>query len=285
MSTAKEKPNFATFLKFRELQGKPYPLPNQPFFTQMIYGDKGTSKTTFALSVPGDILVLSYEDADNVELPIKRFFNSSPRFQIKGFDQFVSEENGEIWKESSNLVFDLSMKILKILISKNIKFDWVVIDGYQRFTKIAEMKMRYKNNIGAFAGIKNRTIWNERMLYLNEYFRLVKKIAKYGVIFTSQNKMSEVKEDDGTVITKTPSWQGKLRDDASTVIYTSMNTRTMGSKIVNTFYANVQNCKIIGISKRFDITIRRGKDGKIENSPILAMKELLSSNISVNLEW
>lgn len=285
MSTAKEIPNFANFLKFKKLQGKPYPFPDQPFFTKMIYGNKGTSKTTLGLSVPGDVLVMCYEDSENVNLPIKRFFGNDERFQVKSFDQFISEENGEIWKESSNLAFDLSIKFLKILASKEIQFDWVITDGYQRLTKIAEMKMRYKNNIGAFAGVSPRTIWNERMLYLNEYFRLVKKIAKYGVIFTSQNKITETKGDDGTMQEKEPSWQGKLKDDASTVIYTSLEMRTAGQKIINKFFANVQNCKITGISKRFDITIKLGENDKIINSPIIMMKQLLQTNVSINLNW
>ena len=55
------------------------------------------------------------------------------------------------------------------------------------------MRMRYKNNIGAFAGIgkkgsgQSRSIWNERGMMLNEYLRLAKQVARYGVIFTSQN--------------------------------------------------------------------------------------------------
>ena len=247
MSKPEAKVNIADFLKFRGLQNKPYPIPHQYFFTKMIYGDKGSSKSTIAMSVAGDVLINSYENVDNIMLPLDRYFANEKRFQVKGYDRFVSEENGEMYKESSNLVYDLTIRSLKLLISKKIKFDWVITDGYQRLAEICAMKMRYKNNIGAFAGVKPRTIWNERKLYVNEYFRLVKQVARYGVIFTSQNKLQET--EDGTK--KEPAWLGKLKDDTSTVIFTFMQSRKAGASTINSFYANVQNCKVSGISKQY----------------------------------
>jgi hypothetical protein len=300
MSEISKKFDIQNFLKFRKLQNKPYPIPNQDFFKQMIYGGKGESKTTLALAVPGDILINSYEDLDNCKLPIKNFYGNDPRYQVKGYDQFISKEDGEIWKESSNFVWNLTIKSLKMLEANNIKFDWVITDGYHELTKIAEMRMRFNNQVSAYGGIGKkggapRTIWNERKQMLDDYYSRVKKIAKYGVIFTSMDKTSEETKDDVTV-EKEPIWQGKLKNDVSTQIKTSRVTRTAGKKIINSFYANIQGCKISCLSGRYNITLKFDEQGNLivnketglsEFSPVYLMKKLLTTKIKVDLnnQW
>lgn len=269
------------FMTFKPLQNKKYPFPDQKYIQSMIHGRKGTSKTTLSLGVPGDILVLSYEDFDNVTDPIKSFYGDDPRFQCKNFDQFFSEEDGEILKDSSNLVYDLTVKLLKIAIAKDIKFDWVLVDGFQNMATIAQMKMRYKHGVGAFAGVKNRNIWNERKIFLNEFFRLCKKVAKYGVIFASQDVSSV--DDDGKY--SEPSWMGKVKDDMKTIVFTSIKTRQVGSKSKNTFHANIISCKSSGLSEQLEITIKKDKEGKYISSPLHFWQKVLTTRSTVNLQW
>lgn len=271
------------FMKFKPLVGAEYPIPDQALFRVMIHGEKGSSKTTTALSIAGDVLVFSYEDIDNVTDIIKGMFDNDPRFQVKDFEQFKVEETGETLKETSEFIFDLSIKLMKILISRKMKFDWFVADGFHNLADTAQMKMRKKNGVGAFAGVKNRNIWNERKIFLNEFFRLAKKVSRYGVIFTSQDKITET--TDGTKVE--PAWMGKIKDDMKTLIRTSVKERNVGSKTVNSFYANVISCKPSGISGSAEITVKEDKENKGQylNSPIDLWRALLTTRKIRHLKW
>jgi len=168
--------------------------------TIVIYGLKGSGKTTLGLSFPGKIGILTF---DNKTQPIA--FNIYPKKDIERFHivdavKYYSRTRDDILI-SSVRTFNYVKKILKYWEKEKFEIDWILFDGLEVLIEIAEMVMRHENNLGYRQGFANTNIWKDRRINLDEIYQLALSVAKKGVIYTTYTSKDEVVEN-GQFITK-----------------------------------------------------------------------------------
>ncbi|MEK6880750.1 MAG: hypothetical protein AABY22_14120, partial [Nanoarchaeota archaeon] len=146
-------------------------------------------------------------------------------------------------------------------IKEKIQPDFIVIDGSEIFTQIAELCMRKKNNLGLYAGLANQNLCKERKDFLVKLHRTAIKSAKKGVIYTTYTETEEI-VDEGTVIarSKVPKWTGIILYEADIVAYTySKFEKEKGKR----FFLKIANSKLDSVIKtgfHEDITGKRISD-------------------------
>jgi hypothetical protein len=164
----------------------------------LIFGDKGTGKTTTALSFPGEILVLSFDRKSAI---IKHnMFNDDPRIHVFDIVKYMDYTTPESMVASAEKTFNYLNALLDNYTLKYPQPDWIVIDGAQILQQIAEWTMRYRHNLGPFDGIANLNLWKERRMYIRQIHNKALNLAKRGVIYSVPGyEPVVVRFADGTV--------------------------------------------------------------------------------------
>jgi hypothetical protein len=204
----------------------------------VIYGHKGHGKTYLAFTFPGTIACLSF---DRKSTPVwKKRFNGDSR--IKVYDAMIYEDfsTQELTLSTSELTFKHINEILTMLSTPENRPDWVLIDGSEILQQIAEMLMRYRNNIMPFQGIANRNLWKERRLYIRQVHNKSLSAAKRGVIYTTYIDKDEIIVD-GEVRARTdvPKWIDAILYETDTVIKVTSKSDGSGHH----FWAEVESSK------------------------------------------
>jgi hypothetical protein len=202
----------------------------------LIYGLKGHGKTTLALSFPGKIYCLSF---DRKSVPVwKRMYKNDNR--IKVYDAIMHEDYStpEKWLESSEKTFRFLNYLLDSF--KDNPPDWIVIDGSEIFQQIAELTMRYRNNLMPYQGIANLNLWKERRLYIRQIHNKAIAIARKGVIYTTYIDKDEIVVD-GEIKTKkdVPRWIDAIMYETDTLIKVRSENEKAGRK----FFAEIESSK------------------------------------------
>ena len=160
-----------------------------------LYGEKNDGKTHFALSFPGTISALSFDQ--KTARIWKNNYNSDPRIQVWDARMLESSYDGISFQESSVENFKLINLILDLIEER--KPDWILIDGLEKLQEICEQMMRVKNNFKPFQGVE-WTYWKERKIYLRQIHSRIIRIAKRGVIYTTYVEVKELNRKDGKVV-------------------------------------------------------------------------------------
>lgn len=215
----------------------------------LIFGDKGTGKTTLALSFPGTIAVLSF-DRKSAIIKATRYNNDS-RIHVYDVIKYMDYSSTTAVCKSAEYTFEYINKLLDYL-SKKIKPDWVVIDGAEIFQQICEWTMRARNNLEAFQGISNLNLWKERRLYIRQIHNKALNVANKGLIYTTYVTYSE-KIVQGDVVNKkeVPKWIDVLIFETDYVLYTfidDLNNRFRVKVITS------KNDEKLPTGKEYDIT-------------------------------
>lgn len=181
----------------------------------MDYGDKGGGKTTFALSYPGIIAILSY---DRQAVPIKtNMYKDDKRITVYDAIRYYDKASAQRLLETSDTTFRYTNAILDQL--EKDRPDVVVFDGSEIMQAICEMTMRYRNNLQPFQGIANLNLWKERNMYVDQLFLRALAIAKKAVICTAYIKKDEIIKDGETIVREdVPKWVGTIMTDTRVVI-------------------------------------------------------------------
>jgi hypothetical protein len=185
----------------------------------LIFGDKGTGKTTVALSFPGEILVLSFDRKSAI---IKlNMYNNDPRIHVFDVVKYMDYSSPEKMTASADKTFEYINHLLDNYTKRYPQPDWVVIDGAQIFQQICEWTMRYRHNLGPFDGIANLNLWKERRMYIRQIHNKALNIARRGIIYTTYVEKDEV-IIKGEVVTRkdTPAWIDVLIYETDYVLYT-----------------------------------------------------------------
>jgi len=214
----------------------------------LIYGKKGEGKTTTAMGFPGDIAVICF---DNKSLIIKEnMYNNDDRIRVYNAIRFFDESFNNILS-SSVITYRYTMFLLENL--EKTKQDWILIDGLEVFSRIAEFVMRSNHNLKPFQGIPNINIWKERRLILKELHNKALKAAKKGVIYTTYTRIEEI-IDEGTIITKreVPEWFDVVMWETDVVIH--VYTKRQKDRL--RFLAEIVSSKLKNLptGRIFDIT-------------------------------
>lgn len=201
----------------------------------MIYGPKGTGKTTLAYTFDGDIAVLSFDHQSNI---IKiSLFNNDPRITVYDALRYYSEVTPEDILQSAEITFRYILALFEEI--KKKQPDWIVIDGLEFFKEMCEYKMRGNNNLQPFENFANWGFWHERTMYMDQIDRRAKEIAKKGVIYTSYITYREVKDNTGAKVLQEPKWAGNIKTRTRIVIKVEADNSNEG----RTFYAQVESSK------------------------------------------
>ena len=222
-----------------------------------IYGLKGEGKTYLAFTFPGRIACLSF-DRKSVMVREKHFKNDGGRIVVFDAIRYMDYNSPENLLISSEKSFRYLNKLLDF-IEANIKPDWIIIDGTEILQRIAEMTMRYRNDLMPFQGVKNRNLWKERRMYLTQIHNRCLSIANRGVIYTTYTDKDEIIKD-GEFVTKTdvPKWIGAILYETDTIIRVEARTE----KGTRRFYAIVESSKSpdLRTGRMLDITNKGFQD-------------------------
>ena len=183
-----------------------------------IYGNKGHGKTYLSYSFPGDIAVIML-DGKSVSIK-KHQFNDDSRIRVYDGRAKLDETSAESWLRTSEQSFLYINEILDGLTNgKLLKPDWILIDGQQEFTSIAEMTMRYRNNLQPYQGIGNMNIWKERRQYLRQLHYKSLRAAKKGIIYTVYVQQTQEIKDQVVVTQRDkPKWLDVIESESDIVI-------------------------------------------------------------------
>ena len=150
----------------------------------LIYGKKGSGKTTSLLSFPGSILALSFDGQTAI---IKEMLG---REDVKVFDIA-----GAVSHLDPLLQGVEAINLAKHILIHN-KADWVLLDGIEMLNIFAERRMRYNNQLTLSQGFKERNMWKERNAYIDQIHNLSVKHSEVGVLYTTFETVQEEEEED-----------------------------------------------------------------------------------------
>ena len=219
----------------------------------MIYSHKGDGKTTLALSLPGKIEALSF---DNMTKDIHdTMYGSDPRITVWDALQEYDLSSEEAWLKSSVI----SLRYIDALLDEieKRKPDWVLVDGIDKFTKMAEMAMRYNNNFSIIDGVSWQ-YWKYRRLYINQLHMKALRIASHGLVYTAYVGVAEKIENNKLVeTTEKPKWVDVVEEESKVVIRVKSKQFEEGRR----YYAIVDSSKWVPVKTgiQVDITVPFGE--------------------------
>ena len=149
-----------------------YTIPNMNFeFTEqnninkevwLIYAEKGEGKTVLAMTIgqrnKGIISCISFDN--KTQFTKKYFFENNNNIKVYDGLKYINDNPNE--KLDSALINYNYLLNLFDFIKKNDKPDYILIDGSEKMTNIAEYCMRKNNSIKLYGGIANLNLWKER---------------------------------------------------------------------------------------------------------------------------
>ena len=184
--------------------------------TYTIYGHKGHGKTFLAYSFPGEISVLSF---DRKGVPVKDLaYGGADRLKVFDAVRYHDMSSPEAWLESSDRTFRYINSLLDH-IKEEVKPDWIVLDGLEIYNQIAEMTMRYRNNLLPYQGVANMNLWKERRLYIRQLHYKALEIAKRGIIYTTYSEKDKVIVDgDVQTLSDVPRWVDVVLQETDVVL-------------------------------------------------------------------
>ena len=215
----------------------------------LIYGLKGSGKTSLAFSFPGEHVCFSF---DKKSTTIKENMSENDKKRIHVYDatRYLDKSSSESWLISSKQSWKYICNIFEKIPNRP---DWVVVDGGEVLETMLEMVMRYVNNLQPYQGIQNLNIWKERRRMADHFYRMCFNFSKKGVIWTSYVHIDPLYKDGQIVSSKeVPKWLETVMMETEFLIKTERET----DKTRQTFYATVETSKwkVIPCSPRTDIT-------------------------------
>ncbi len=209
-----------------------------------VYGHKNNGKTTISYGIPykGDrVLVLSFDRKSTRPKDAEYITAAGVNISVKDVIKYVDKSNDQKYVESA---IKTHAFILALLEQSKEKFnpDWIMFDGTEVMSGLMELVMRGRNNLKAYQGIANRSLWRERRQYIDDIHNKASQIAKKGIIYTMYSQKDEVIDQDGTVMKKVdiPKWIGSVMEETDVVIHAEVKFENNK----NLYYARVEGSKL-----------------------------------------
>lgn len=214
----------------------------------LIYGDKGTGKTTLAFGYPGEIVCLSF---DNKSAIIKRvMYNNDKRIHVFNVMKYMDYDDPDKMIETSAKTYEYIKAVLEH--SSRYNPDWIVFDGAEIFSQICEWRMRYRHGIGAFAGISNLNLWKERRMNIRQIHNMALEMVKKGIIYTTFTTKDNIIISGVVVRQKdVPKWVDVLMFESDYVIHVDTEPGTY--RQLATVVTSKDNSKLV-TGRVYDVT-------------------------------
>lgn len=226
----------------------------------MIFGKKGTTKTSTAMSLPGRIFAISMDQ--QTAIIWEEFFNKNSRIEVWDGIEFFNSKNPETKLETAVKTVEYVNWLLENP-CKNFKPDWILIDGTERLSHVCEMAMRAQENLLPYEGVKNRNAWKYRNDLINNIVQRATQIAKLGVVYTAFTSIETVTTATGEEKREGPKWAGDIEQKTQIVIKTSSHAIQGG----RAFVAEVESSKVSFIpTGRRMVVGERMDSGEIRNN-------------------
>ena len=205
-------------------------------YTIVCFGLKGASKTYTSFGITDNKRDVISFDHKSVMIA-SNFFKNENINVYDGLRYFV--ESSDSTKVSAHKSIDYIME----LINQFNNPEWIIIDGYERLSFLAQMEMRYIKNIGVYEPVGGGNMsfyWYIRNEVLNKIYNFALGKAKKGVIYTTYIEKEQV-IDNGIIIKSkdVPKWQGDLLTQADIVI----KTENIFDKNIQKFEAIIESSK------------------------------------------
>ena len=228
------------------------PAQPNPKHIITVFGLKGAGKTSFSFSFPESHGCLSF---DNKSLPISEQMDKKDHIVVFNGARYLDKSSPDAYLSSSNRSWRYLNKILDTIHegkvkdakgnmvydeSKDTRPDWMVVDGGEIFQQIAEMVMRYNNNLQPYQGMSNLNLWKERNMYIDQLLLKCTAKSKKGVIWTTYIKQKEIIHQGSVeLLEDRPKWIASVLRDTDVVIKVERSTTKQGQR----FYATVETSK------------------------------------------
>jgi hypothetical protein len=193
-----------------------------------IYGKKGDGKTTVAFSFPGSKAVLSF---DNKSVLVKEnYYGNSDNIKVWDCTKYLSP-HPTTYTETSATTITYIQQLVKHI--EKGSPDWIVIDGFEILSQIAEMAMRRNQGLKPFQGVSNLNVWKERNMIIRDIHISCIRAAKKGLIYTTYTSEEEI-INDGVVISKKeiPKWSDAMLWTTDIVIHGYSERGKEGRKFI-----------------------------------------------------
>ena len=210
------------------------PASPNPKHIILVYGLKGSGKTTLSFSFPKTHQCLCF---DNKAVAIAEQTDKKDSILVFDGSRYMDETSPDNMLESSDRTWRYINKLLDTIEEPP---DWIMVDGGELFHTTAEMIMRYRNNLMPFQGIQNRNLWKERRMYIDQLLRKCIQKSKKGVIWSSYIEKDEIIRD-GEFVTKAdvPKYISAVMRETDVVIKVERETDKAGQK----FFATIETSK------------------------------------------
>lgn len=180
------------------------------------YGDKDGGKTRAALSLPGRLVAISF---DNKTLGVKvgAYGNDRRIWVVDGLQYYTDAQPEEItWSAVVSIDF---VNFTLDQLAETFHPDWIVLDGTERLEEMAEMKMRHQHGLKPSEGFAERAWWKDRRMVLRALHRKALSVALMGVAYTAYYSKQQVAEEGSLHIRdKTPQWIDVMHQETDIAI-------------------------------------------------------------------
>ena len=193
---------------------------------------------------------------DGKSISIKKHqYGNDNRIHVYDGRAKLDETSAEAWLRTSEQSFLYIDELLDNLNNGKLpKPDWILIDGQQEYTSIAEMTMRYRNNLQPYQGIGNMNIWKERRQYLRQLHYKALRAAKRGIIYTVYVQQdTEIKDGVVTKQRDKPKWLDVIETESDIVL--KVDTEKDGDK--TKYLVSIDSSKTrksLNNKQRFDVS-------------------------------
>ena len=204
----------------------------------LIYGRKGTGKTFFSFSFPGNKMCLSF-DRKSVRIK-KNFYDNIDTIKVFDVKKYLRTDSNENILDTSLISTQFIQQLLEQFKDKDV--DWIIFDGVETYLFILEMVMRKINGLKPFQGISNLNVWKQRRQFVDHFHNLALSIAKKGVIYVTWSEKEDIIKEGAIVSTKdVPKWFDAIRNETDIVAETKMEYD--GVKKETSFFVHIISSK------------------------------------------
>jgi len=226
----------------------------------LIAGEKGAGKTTLAFSFDGVKLCIPF---DTKSFVVKRtlYNNDSSIIIASCLKYFANAVVFEQITEASARFYDCIVKLLEHILNNGSEFqgrkiDWVILDNFENFSRIAEYTARFHNKLQAFDTPQKDIffkIWGERNWYIRNIFNLTYHIARKGVIYTVYlTEREEIVNGEVRQRRKEPAWVDAVKYETDIALKIERKERRYLVEVLTSKYDDIiPNDAIIDVTDVF----------------------------------